>query len=1488
MEGHVNTYTGMNKDMGRDTIPANLYIDALDIRITTTNGESMGSFTNMKGNVEAFTIPTSGNFNGSGWTAASPEIIGYTTIRNRIILFVADDSGTKGWIYDVQYNTATRAILPSFPNLLYYSDLLNFKKDWPIEALGRYESDCIQRVYWTDYNNFLRSINIADSDLATLPAGLIDIYPDVEFVQPLLKVVSGGGSLLSGVYQAAYRLITSDGKKTLVSPPSNLIHIVRSDENLGQSAAYVGEASEIVNTGKSITIEVDTTNYSTFDKIEFLVLYYDVADQSPEVYSVETQTIGGASSVNFIYTGVEGELTTVELLEFTSKNVAFKTSKTIAQKDSTLVVANIKGSNIRLQDLLGNGETFFAKTRRYRGDGATPFPIGAGNDQDDLDNAFNVSTSSGGFGYNSDAHWDQDWHDTRQYRFQSDRSTLGGEGPNISYKFHLEPMSLDGDTQAGFNNISNVLQPYDNHDLNDGYGVYTNLSFPTFASPYHSGLLRGYKRGEVYRFGIIFYTNKGEATYVEYIGDIKFPDISEEDGVINASGTTFFPLSLQDPANPTITIGYSLGIEFTLDFSTCPTLLNNITGYQIVRTQRNVSNRKRLAQGIIKNTGLYLIDPPPAGTLFDFQVNSSSDVLHLIEAIANPAVTPKGIDRKPHGLKNLFDQEFIPGTTIDGVQYDTVTPFAYNQGAYPKVKSQYLGFYSPEISFSIGSSISALTNLGNSLSMLATGLYEGSNNVIIDSTTKNLHASGIQLAQTGRDYRYKTKNVEPIEFNRITNIRKIKKVEYFKMDDTFGLTNQYRATDLWDNFYVRNYYACSDDILSDDLNNPTALPATNTASVSKSGSSLLLQTERYTVDPLTNNPLTNKVPFDFFFPTGMMVEFGTINLVQGIDQVDNTYPIEDKLLIVDITSGKDEQYGGYTQSALEANVFIIASPIINPSQTNPKVFGGDIFVNMTTLQTSMVDLDINLFELNGASNPQYYAQSISRTELFVMESIINQDLQVGSNLKTGVGYEFNGSDPQEMLRQEFNNTFTLSGLLQRMYGYNFVFNREDNEVAFFVESDNNASGCTVNDVRAYLSNVKTNNEQIDAWTNFPIANYYDIDDYGPINKIINFKDNIYFLQDRASGVYAINRTAITTTDDGVPTELGSKDGFSKHNYISKEHGSIHQWAVTKTDSGIYFFDAINRKIFLLGPTQGGGAGNNPISELKGIHSFVNLLPDGIFVRKEDGGDNPFLNKGVHIGNDTINDEIIFTFLGSGTVLTVQPDTLYLVGDIVLFTISPISYRVITTETDTTGLTQQQSSDLILANSQILKRDFRVNKTSIVYDELLQSFSTRLSQTPTIWINNYDILLSPNSQTSGSENVIYTHNIGNYGEFYGSVIEANLSLVINPKVDFNKVLRFLEFNSIVRDDNKNIDRDKTITAFRIYNEYQDSGKILYSTNRFKRRFDKWRLKLPRDINSVGNKSRFRSTYFIVTLYFDNQENRELIMNKLLSFYDLQVY
>ena len=177
MEGHINTYGGMDKDTAYDSLKQSSYIDAVDIRISTDKGESQGAFTNMKGNQEIFQIRDESAVTDPfhPWTASSPEIIGYGTIRNSIILFVADDTGTKGWIYEVKYDPASREILSGYPRTIYYNDNLNFKKEWPIEALGRYENQETQRIYWTDYNNYFRSLNIQDPSNISLSPGEIDI-----------------------------------------------------------------------------------------------------------------------------------------------------------------------------------------------------------------------------------------------------------------------------------------------------------------------------------------------------------------------------------------------------------------------------------------------------------------------------------------------------------------------------------------------------------------------------------------------------------------------------------------------------------------------------------------------------------------------------------------------------------------------------------------------------------------------------------------------------------------------------------------------------------------------------------------------------------------------------------------------------------------------------------------------------------------------------------------------------------------------------------------------------------------------------------------------------------------------------------------------------------------------------------------------------------------------------------------------------------------
>ena len=92
----------------------------------------------------------------------------------------------------------------------------------------------------------------------------------------------------------------------------------------------------------------------------------------------------------------------------------------------------------------------------------------------------------------------------------------------------------------------------------------------------------------------------------------------------------------------------------------------------------------------------------------------------------------------------------------------------------------------------------------------------------------------------------------------------------------------------------------------------------------------------------------------------------------------------------------------------------------------------------------------------------------------------------------------------------------------------------------------------------HISDVKINSELIDSWTSFGINNFKDVDDYGPINKIINDRDEVFFFQDKAVGQYSINPRAITSTEDGIPTELGSAEGLQDFKYLTNRHGAMHQ------------------------------------------------------------------------------------------------------------------------------------------------------------------------------------------------------------------------------------------------------------------------------------------------------------------------------------------
>ena len=87
---------------------------------------------------------------------------------------------------------------------------------------------------------------------------------------------------------------------------------------------------------------------------------------------------------------------------------------------------------------------------------------------------------------------------------------------------------------------------------------------------------------------------------------LNFQIYLKRDGVSNISGN-YFPLSTLPNEFPaggfagTIATGFNLGIKFTLNLPT--SLLNNITGYQIVRVPRTNADKRRLASGIVNPLG---------------------------------------------------------------------------------------------------------------------------------------------------------------------------------------------------------------------------------------------------------------------------------------------------------------------------------------------------------------------------------------------------------------------------------------------------------------------------------------------------------------------------------------------------------------------------------------------------------------------------------------------------------------------------------------------------------------------------------------------------------------------------------------------------------------------------------------------------------------------------------------------------------------------
>lgn len=513
------------------------------------------------------------------------QIIGSTSIRDTIILFTTNDTTTVGgagqiWRLEIDPVTNTPTLV------LIYNNLINFSIEYPIQAVGRYENSCTEKVYWTDNFNLVRKINVLGDNTFGQTLDQLQLNPLVDHSLPILQNILTGGDILTGVYQFAYRLTSTGGGETTFSLPSNLINITSLAEDPYHES--IGSDSELT-VAKSICIQIENLD-TDYDFVEVVSIYRKDEISPPIIQSFLLEPVPGDGTLEFCYSGTENNIIDITEGQFNAISGAFTHCKTLASKDNRLFAGNVRNELISLGlDTRAYGFDRL-NDNQFSVDGSI-IDLGAGGAFTDVleeDNAINDDPST--------------------YMFQQGGSVYGGTGPNISYEIKTFEMLAD-EKPIGFS-----TSPYDN---NPGRFLFSNPSnitlgnntYPSFAeyqgmrSPNMFGLLKGYQRDETYRFAIIFYDKQGNAGFANWIADIKIPKCMDPTRAVygtdryvngNFNGKLIDPIGLPGSATQ-----WNLNIPYIQFNVTLPTdVQEKVSGYTIVRVERDESNRTIKGQGL--------------------------------------------------------------------------------------------------------------------------------------------------------------------------------------------------------------------------------------------------------------------------------------------------------------------------------------------------------------------------------------------------------------------------------------------------------------------------------------------------------------------------------------------------------------------------------------------------------------------------------------------------------------------------------------------------------------------------------------------------------------------------------------------------------------------------------------------------------------------------------------------------------------------------
>jgi len=1171
--------------------------------------------------------------------AANPSIIGWVSLRDSYDdnLYLLTTTGkvdpddpttwggpnlpvTDGQIWKLHYNKAgdytdsTNYTLA----LIYANSALNFTVYRPIAnpgmIEGRYENEFIQKIYWTDNYNVPRQINVADPNVANLTLEQLRLLPSLSMDLPQVTEVIVGGGLYMGVYQVAYRLKNTNGSETRFSRTSQLIPIIDAPESITVTNTYYPTKPLLDNTntndpkptvaGKSIRVEVQNVD-TNFDTIEFATLYYRDNTSTPEINVVKEVIIPSNGIIDTYISGNEDKVP-ITLDEFTAFTSAINRAKTLAAKKQTLFLGNVAlGTQIVNWD---------ARAYRFPRNSSTTIITDVSNTNKTytLDQSLNYQITQEN-GVSVTPYLIPEEHDCIQdynsqsptvdtkYLYQPNSNVLGGAGPNVSYEFVTETLLLDNKKDNANNTFAPHLTPATNTGTTfwseDRYYASKGNSLSNNNSPYKYDIFVGYRRDEMERFGIVFFDELDNPTYVNWIGDIRMPHMfmpDTTDGAVYAGSgngrSTIDSSNLHtnvvklDTTNDFL-YGKPLGIRFTIDFSNLPPQYKKAS---IVRVPKKEEDKHILGQGLFITSvktkdvspfpqQVFLCNPSPYNA-YDYYDSINNEVWFDCWSFHSPDF--------------LFDK-FSGYSGTDAIDV---------LGLYKSISNTYLSDqYSP------------------SQVVAVDGTY------LLDSKgSHNIEGYGarhkVYSLNESTTFPASIKNVNTFNPYPIQKATSVNAGGDTRSYDT-GITADYSGGT------IRTVHNCAPKDLSSSHGGGLG---TSAVGYSYGSNSVFIE--------LTEGPASNwnKTAFGGNQFLGeqysLSVSFPTSHYLANYTRVIQGGP-----------------FGGHGYFARSTSEYIPCNNLIDISShgvVSTRVFGGDTAVAVMDHTIQFYDRAEGSAFLSNSDS----AKLLTHWVYFPCETYVAIDYR--RNYKDTTTLTYTGVPNRSRITESPGNLNDWGTAPYRIgaaeyFNVDNVYNHTDKSAYTYFAKPALGDISLRFDCRVWKSEPKQDGELVESWSNFKPGAYLDVESaYGPLNNLIVFKDKLYYFQDRAFGQLQVNEQKLIQPADETAANLvlGSSGILERYDYISTKTGTKHQFGMSVSDNSMIWFDTLARKMYRYTTPTTSGGGLEPLSDIKGLNAFLYNRLSGTIQTK----DNPYIYEGIHCTYDFRHNEFYMTFLNKET------------------------------------------------------------------------------------------------------------------------------------------------------------------------------------------------------------------------------------------------